>query len=127
MPLETYLDPIRWARSGAGTGDLRTLFPTLSDDELALRAAWLPTCDEEAVAETYRGFHEDDFFAWWRELRAPVLFLWGGASAVVTADDIPDLAAGNPAASVVCLPDAGHMLPWDDLDGFLAAIRGFDG
>jgi N-formylmaleamate deformylase len=101
------------------------VFPTVGDDELAVRAAWLPTCDETAVAQTYRSFHEEDFFAWWPELAPPVLFLWGGRSPAVSAQDAAEVARANPAAEVVCLPDAGHMLPSDDLAGFVAAIRRF--
>ena len=28
-------------------------------------------------------------------------------------------------AEIVELREAGHMLPWDDLDGFVAAVREF--
>jgi N-formylmaleamate deformylase len=123
--LEEFQSSIRHARDGAGLDDLRELYPTLTNDELVLRAAWLATCDEGAVAETYRGFHEEDFFAYWAVLGPPALFLWGGRSPAVDAAAVAEVAAANPAAEVVCLADAGHMLPWDDLEGFAAAVRRF--
>lgn len=55
----------------------------------------------------------------------PALFLWGGESPAVDASAAAEAAEANPAAEVVELPNAGHMLPWDDLDGFLAAVRAF--
>ena len=30
-----------------------------------------------------------------------------------------------PRLAFVRVPDAGHMIPWDNLDGFLAAVRPF--
>lgn len=124
-PLETFLESIRLARAGATAEDMRPFFPTWTDEQLALRAAWLPTCDPEVIAEVHRGFHEEDFFVYWRKLGPPLLFLWGGRSPVVSAEAAAEVAAANPPAQVVELPNAGHMLPWDDLDGFLAVVRRF--
>ena len=123
--LDEFLEQIRLGRTQPTADDLRPFFPSMADDHLALRAAWLSTCDETAVAETYRGFHEEDFFDFWPLLQPPVLFLWGGASPVVTEESAIEVAAANPGAEVVCLADAGHMLPWDDLPGFLGAVREF--
>ena len=33
----------------------------------------------------------------------------------------------NPAAEVAVVPGAAHMLPFDDLEGFLASVREFAG
>lgn len=124
-PVEAFLESIRLAKAGATAEDMRPYFPTWTDEQLALRAAWLPTCDPQAIAKVHRGFQEEDFFFYWRELAPPLLFLWGGQSPVVTADSAAEVADANPAARVIELPKAGHMLPWDDLDGFLAAVRRF--
>jgi N-formylmaleamate deformylase len=123
--LDEFLEQIRLGRTQPTVDDLRPFFPSMAEDHLALRAAWLSTCDETAVAETYRGFHEEDFFDFWPLLRPPVLFLWGGASPVVTEESAIEVAAANPGAETVCLAGAGHMLPWDDLPGFLGAVREF--
>lgn len=124
--LEEFIGWIRLARSGAAR-DLQPLFPTLTEEQLALRVAWLATCDEAAVTEVYRAFHEEDFFDSWRLLDARTLLLWGGVSAVVSREAARELTAANPAAEVACLPEAGHMLPWDDLAGFVTAIRQLHG
>lgn len=124
-PVESFVESIRAARAGATADDMRPYFPAWTDEQLAQRAKWLATCDETAVVETYRLFHEEDFLDYWRRVEPPALFLWGGASPVVDASGAAEAAAANPAAESTCLEGAGHMLPWDDLEGFLAAVRDF--
>lgn len=117
--LDALLDAIRDAHPQR----LATLFPSASEAQLALRAEWLPTCDERAVAESFRNFHVEDFHAYWRRLAPPALLVWGGESDTVSPAAAAELARENPAVETVCLERAGHLLPWDDLDGFLAAVR----
>jgi N-formylmaleamate deformylase len=104
---------------------MRRYFPTWTDEQLQLRAEWLPTCDETAIVETYRNFHEEDFFAYWKRLRSPTLFLYGEESPMVPDAAIEEVAAANPKAEIVGIPDAGHMIPWDNLQRFLAEVRRF--
>jgi N-formylmaleamate deformylase len=42
---------------------------------------------------------------------------------VVTAEGAREARAALPAARFAAVPRAGHMVPWDNLDGFLAAVR----
>jgi N-formylmaleamate deformylase len=44
---------------------------------------------------------------------------------VVTDDGAAELMALRPDIPIVSVPDAGHMVPWDNLAGFLAALRDF--
>jgi N-formylmaleamate deformylase len=124
-PVEAFVESLAIARNGATADDMRPFFPTWTDEQLALRAEWLGTCDERAVTETHRLFHEEDFFEYWPRLGPPTLFIWAGAAPVVGAAGAAEVAAANPQAEVVELPGAGHMLPWDDLDGFVGIVRGF--
>ncbi len=121
LPLDFYLDGIRQARAGLTVEEARALEPTWSDEQVLDRARWLGTCDEDAIRATYRGFHEEDFLALWDALERPGL-IYGAASPVVTADGAAELRARNPRAVVDAVPGAGHMIPWNDLDGFLAAF-----
>jgi len=124
-PLEPFLESIALARAGATADDMRPYFPAWTEEQLALRAEWLGTCDPDAVAAVHRSFHEEDFFEHWPAVAPPVLFVWAGAAPVVGADGAAEVAAANPSARVVELPGAGHMLPWDDLEGFLAIVGDF--
>lgn len=124
-PIDVFVESIHLAQNGATADDMRPFFPTWTDEQLALRAEWLATCDERAVTETYRLFHEEDFFEYWPRLAPPTLFVWAGAAPVVGEAGAAEVAAANPQAEVVELPGSGHMLPWDDLEGFLRIVRPF--
>jgi N-formylmaleamate deformylase len=122
IPLDFYAEAIRRAREGSVIPHLRALEPTWSEERLRDRARWLATCDPVAIAETYVNFHTEDFVGRWERLPAPAL-VRGADSPVVTADAARELRATNPDATVVAVPHAAHMVPWDNLDGFLAAVR----
>jgi N-formylmaleamate deformylase len=125
FPLEIYVDQLRAAAAGATADDIRPFFPSWTDRELRIRAEWLATCDETAVVETYENFHTEDFFGYWAATPPPVLFLYGLDSPVVTEAGLHDVLSTNPAARLVGVPGAGHMVPWDNLEGFLAETRTF--
>ena len=57
-PLEDFVSTLRSARAGATADDMRPYFPTWTEEQLALRADWLATCDEEAVVESYANLHD---------------------------------------------------------------------
>jgi N-formylmaleamate deformylase len=124
-PIDAFVESIRLARAGTTAEGMRPFFPTWTQDQLELRAAWLGTCDEHAISETHRLFHVEDFFDYWPRLAPPTLFVWAGAAPVVGKAVAAEVAAANPQAQVVELPGAGHMLPWDDLDGFVGIVRPF--
>jgi N-formylmaleamate deformylase len=120
---ETFLGQLEQARAGVTAEELRTHYPSWPERELDLRTRWLQTCAEEAVAESHRGFHDEDFFADWPQAKAPVAFVYGGDSPMVTAAGAAEAHERNPAARMVRVPDAGHMIPWDNLDGFREAVE----
>jgi N-formylmaleamate deformylase len=119
---ETFLSQLAQARAGVTVEELRSHYPSWPERELELRMRWLETCAEEAVAESHRGFHDEDFFDDWPQVAAPVAFVYGGDSPMVTAEGAAEAAERNPAALMVKVPDAGHMIPWDNLDGFREAV-----
>jgi N-formylmaleamate deformylase len=125
VPLEVYLDALRAAQAGATADDMRQFFPTWTEEQLRIRAESLPTCDERAIVETYRSFNEEDFFDYWSRLRTPVLFMYGADSNVVAESMVAEVAAENRSARIVRVPRAGHVIPWDNLPDFVAAVRAF--
>lgn len=126
-PLESFRQQLHEAYAGTTADAVRRFFPTWSERELQLRAEWLPTCAEQAVVRSWEGFSTEDFFALWRQLRPPLLFVYGEESPVVTAEGLAEVRAANPAAEVVGIAGAGHMIPWDNLADFVAAVRAFVG
>lgn len=123
VPLEMFQAQLRAARVGTTAAEVLSAFPRWSEREAAIRAEWLDTCAEHAVVESWRRFHEEDFFSWWRRLRVPAMFVYGADSEVVSSAGAAEVAAANPAAEVRAIDRAGHMIPWENLDGFLRAVR----
>lgn len=122
FPLEVYVKALHEAQAGASADDMRRYYPTWSQRELQIRADWLATCDERAVVETYCNFHLENFFDDWRRLSAPVLFVHGSESPVVPSTAIDEIAASNPAAEIASVSGAGHMVPFENLDDFVAVV-----
>jgi N-formylmaleamate deformylase len=122
-PWESFRAQLQQAQRVTTADEVRAYYPKWPERELQLRAEVLASCDETAVRQTHQGFANEDFFPIWKALTQPAMLLRGGDSPVVTAADAVDLAEANPGIDIVTVPDAGHMVPWDNLDGFLAAVR----
>jgi N-formylmaleamate deformylase len=125
VPIDPYVESLRAARRGATADDMRPAFPTWPDEQLELRAQWLGTCSETAVVETYDRFHSEDLYALLPQIRVPVLFVHGADSPVVPASALPELQALMPGAAFAAVERAGHMIPWDNLDDFVAVVLQF--
>ncbi len=120
---ESFQEQLQEAYAGTTADAVRRFYPRWNERELQLRAEWLGTCDEHAVMETRRLFEVEDFFRYWAHLRPPLLFIYGIESPVVTAEGVTDIRTANPAAEVVGIAGAGHMIPWENLDDFIGAVE----
>jgi N-formylmaleamate deformylase len=120
---EAFATQLAEGLAGTDADAVRRHYPRWPRSELALRARWLCTCDADAVMATYERFTTEDFFDSWPLVPAPAAVIRGEQSPVVTAEGAAALAAAHPAATVRTIPDAGHMVPWDNLDGFMAELR----
>ena len=56
-----------------------------------------------------------------------MLFVYGAESPVVPADALPELRGLLPGARFAAVDRAGHMIPWDNLDDFVAVVLQFTG
>jgi N-formylmaleamate deformylase len=120
---QSFLDQLRQAREGTDADGVRAFYPAWPERELEMRARHLATCDETAVVETHEGFETEDFFDYWPRLRGTVVLVRGGDSPVVPADTAEELRRTRPDVPVLTVHGTGHMVPWDDLPGFLAVVR----
>ncbi|WP_042264409.1 alpha/beta hydrolase [Paraburkholderia heleia] len=125
--LPWYVDSMALARKGTDAEGMRAFCPTWTDEELRLRAEWLHTCDERAVLASYEGFHTDDFHADAAQLKVPALLVTAARGDVVRDEDVAELQRATPEMQHVRVPDAGHMIPWDNAAGFYAAFGSFLG
>ena len=124
--LEFYLSSIR--KAGEGRLDLaamRQSYPTWGDEQLRARAQWLHTCDEAAIAKSVAGFQDEDIHKDFPLLQAPTLLLVAGQGGTITQDDISEIRGLLPSIQVRTIEKAGHMIPFDRLEDFLAEVTRF--
>ena len=100
---------------------------TWTDEQLRLRAEWLHTCNERAIVTTFDGFHQDDIHSDLPHVKVPALLVAAGRGGVIQAEDQEELKRLLPSLKTVHVPNAGHMVPWDDEEGFYAAFGDFLG
>ncbi|MEW6645079.1 MAG: alpha/beta hydrolase [Pseudomonadota bacterium] len=125
--LAWYVDSIRLAVEGCDYEAMRAFCPTWTEGQLRLRAEWLHTCDERAVRESFDGFHTDDIHADLRFLDAPTRLIAAGRGDVIRDEDVAEIRSLRPSIGFERVANAGHMIPWDDEEGFYAAFGDFLG
>lgn len=125
--LPWYVDSIRAATHGMDAEAMRAFCPSWTEEQRALRAEWLHTCFEPAIIRAHAGFHEDDFHADLPRITAPTLLMVAGKGDVIRPEDETEIRGLLPQVQVSRVPGAGHMIPWDDLEGFLIAFGDFLG
>lgn len=121
--LDAFLGQLDQARRGTDADEVARSWPRWPRREQELRARWLSSCSRDAIVATHAGFESEDFFDDWPKVPAPTYFLYGGASPVVTAAGAAEAAGRNPSAEFVEIPDAGHMIFWDEPEAALSALR----
>jgi len=120
-----YRDSIIAATKGCSAEDMRAFCPTWTDDQVALRAEWLHTCQLDAIQTSFDGFHSDDIHVDLAQLTLPIRLVVAGGAPVIGDDDVAEIRSLAPQTEVRTVDGAGHMIPWDDLDGFLNAVTDF--
>jgi N-formylmaleamate deformylase len=112
--LAAFLGQLAEAARGTDADEVARSWPRWPRREQELRARWLSSCNPDAVAATHAGFETEDFFDAWPKVPAPTVLIHGADSPVVTAAGVTEARAANPAAQFVQVPEAGHMVFWDN-------------
>lgn len=123
MSLEFYQNAMDAVEAGQTLDEMRAASPSWSDGRLIDRATWLPSCDRNAIAGSHASFHDESFHEDWKESTGAAAFLYGLKSPVVRAQDLDELRALRPDAEFIPVAEAGHMIPWDNLEGAVTALR----
>lgn len=125
-PLNFYIDAIHQARQGLlDVESVRATYPNWTEENLRLRAEWLHTCDDTAIAETVRGFQEEEIHSDFAGLRMPTLLVVAGKGGVISDADVGEIRGLLPSIVVNRVEHTGHMIPFDDLEAFLRSMQGF--
>ena len=125
--LAWYVDSIRLANQGIDIEGMRKFCPTWTEAQLHLRTEWLHTCDERAIVASFEDFQKEDIHADMPKVSVPVMLMVAGRGDVIRDEDIDEIRLLMPAVSVTRAPNAGHMIPWDDEEGFYHAFGDFLG
>ena len=123
VPVDWYLDGIDAASRGEELDTSSPLVRNWTPEQLALRAEWLPTCDKTAVARSHESFHTEDIHSLLPAIRCPVHLIYAELGNTVSDDDAEEFRNMTEDCTVTKIDGAGHMIPWDDLDGFVKAVR----
>ncbi|MBD9600137.1 alpha/beta hydrolase [Pseudomonas sp. PDM10] len=125
--LPWYVDSIRQSLIGMDVDAMRAFCATWSEEQLQLRAEWLHTCYEPAIVRAFNDFHDVDFHQDLPKLQAPALLMIAGRGGVIQPEDEAEILDLQPNIRSVHVENAGHMIPWDDLEGFFSAFGDFLG
>lgn len=122
-----YADSIAAATVGCDRETMRGFCPTWTDEQVNLRAEWLHTCDLRAIKTSFDGFHTDDFHRFLPRIRVPALLMTAERGDVVKPEDVKEIESLMSGVLHHRVPGAGHMIPWDNEEGFYAAFGDFLG
>lgn len=120
-----YVDSIRQSLSGMDAEQMRAYCPTWSEEQRQLRAEWLHTCYEPAIQHAYEDFHQVDSHRDYPDLSMPTLLMVAGLGGVILPEDEAEIRRLQPEITLAHVANAGHMIPWDDFDGFFHALGDF--
>jgi N-formylmaleamate deformylase len=123
--LEFMLKGLHTAQRGAGVDEMRPFMAKWADQDIRIRAEWLPTCDERAIETAFRGFHEDDIHADLPHVKSETLLMVAGLGGVIQPEDVAEIKQLLPSIKVQHVTTAGHMIPYEDYDGFFAVLTPF--
>ena len=118
--LETFMKQLDEAVAGTNVQEVAVWWPKWSHEELVSRSLWLASCSRDSILKTHQGFESEQFEPYWPDLPANTTLLYGEQSPVVTAEDISHLNAMRSDIDIIGIPNAGHMLPWDNFADTLA-------
>lgn len=121
--LPAFLGQLEQAVRGTDADEVAKAWPRWPRREQELRARWLASCGEEALRQTHHGFETEDFFDWWPSVPTPTALLYGEDSPVVTPAGVEEATEKHPQARLAGIPDAGHMVFWDNPEAALGALR----
>ncbi|MBF7688558.1 alpha/beta fold hydrolase [Acinetobacter rathckeae] len=125
--LPWYVDSIEQSITGMTAEDMLKYCPTWTLEQRQLRAEWLHTCYLPAIIQTFEEFHSYDIHQFVPQIPVPTLLMVAEKGGVILPEDEKELQQLSSQIDVVKVPNAGHMIPWDNYEGFFQAFSDFLG
>ena len=125
IPLQWYYDGLDAAARGDPVDRSNPILRNWTDDQLALRNEWLPTCDRKAIEQSHRSFEEEDIHILLPEVKSESFLIYAEKGGTVREEDAAEIVELIPDARRQRIDGVGHMIPWDNLEAFVGAVRGF--
>ena len=113
------------AARGESIPAVGSLLANWTGEQLALREEWLPTCDKTAIAESHRSLQDEDIHALMPSIKSPTFLICAENGGTIRAEEEREIVDLIADCRAIRIPGVGHMMPWDDLDAFVDAVRGF--
>lgn len=123
--LPWYVDSIQQSIEGMDAEGMKKFCPTWTLAQRQLRAEWLHTCYLPAIIKAFNDFHDVDIHQYISKISVPTLLMVAGKGGVILAEDIDEIQKLNSKISVSHVENAGHMIPWDDEQGFYQGFGNF--
>ncbi len=125
--LPWYVDSMAMARQGCTAEQMRAFCPTWSEEQLQLRAQWLHTCNESAIIQSFNDFQNDNVHQDFANVKVPTLLMIAERGDVVRPEEAAEIQSLIADLTISHVADAGHMIPWDNEEGFYQAFGDFLG
>ena len=125
IPLQWYFDGLDAAARGDPIDTSNPVLRNWTDEQLALRNEWLPTCHRKAIEQSHRSFEEEDIHVLLPDVQCETFLIYAEKGGTVTEEDAAEIVGAIRDARQIRIGGVGHMIPWDDLSAFVAAVRGF--
>lgn len=125
IPLPWYLEGRDLATRGEAMPVAGGPLANWTEEQLALRTEWLPTCDVTALTESHRSFDDEDIHSLMPSIECPTLLICAANGGTITPEDEHEIVGLIDDCRSMRIPDVGHMIPWDDIDAFTHAVRSF--
>lgn len=124
IPIEPLLALLHAAQRGEADKALRSpTAPKWPEVHIRARTEWLHTCDERAVIETHRSFHQDNIHSDLSQITIPTTLIVAGKGGVILPDDVAEIRRLIPSIRIERLEGAGHQVQIDDVEGFLSVLN----
>ena len=125
--LPWYVDSIRDATAGCDIETMRGYCATWTDEQLQLRCEWLHTCYSPGIVTAFEEFHTVDIHQYVPDVNVPTLLMVAGKGGVIEPVDEAEFKELLPSIQISHVEKAGHMIPWDDFEGFFEGFGDFLG